>query len=119
MVLALDATLLILLGAVLIVAPNRIELAFHFQNMPGGVSYLIGMWGCGLLTLAIGYAIAATNPVRHVAWVQVGIARGALECVFGFVCIERGIVTWAQSGVGIIAAGAFALAYIILYPGKE
>ena len=119
MLLAADAVVLFLFGALFIVMPARIETAFHFQNLPVGVSYLIGLWGCVFATLAIGYAIAATDPVKHVAWIQVGIARGALECAFGFVCIARGIATWSQAGMGIIVAATITTAYLILYPRVE
>jgi hypothetical protein len=119
MLLVMDATLLFLLGALFIVVPKQVLLAFHFQNLPEGVGYLIGLWGCVFATMAIGYGIAAVDPARHVAWIQVGIARGALECVFGFVCIARGIVTWQQAGLGIIIAAAVTAAYLVLYPRKK
>jgi len=116
--LLLDAIVLVLLGALLIFAPGRVETAFHFQNLPDAVGYIIGMWGCVFATLGIGYAVAATDPIRHRAWVQVGIARGALECVLGLVYLAQGTVTFQQAGVGIILAGLMALAYIVLYPRK-
>ena len=116
--LTLDAVVLFLLGAFLIFAPGRVETAFHFQNLPDAVAYLIGMWGCVFATLGIGYAIAAGDPLRHRAWVQVGIARGALECLLGLVYLWRGIVTFQQAGLGIVLAGLMALAYVVLYPGK-
>src|SRR5438445_4863793 len=102
--LALDAVVLFLLGALLILAPRHVEFAFHFKDLPGGVSYIIGLWGCGLITLAIGYAVASLDPIRHVVWVQVGIARGALECVLGAIYLARGAVLWQQAGFGIIVA---------------
>jgi hypothetical protein len=114
--LTLDAVVLFLLGAFLICAPGRVETAFHFQNLPDAVAYIIGMWGCVFATLGIGYAIAATNPLRNLAWVQVGIARGALECVLGVVYLLRGTVTFQQAGLGIVLAGLMALAYVVLYP---
>jgi hypothetical protein len=116
--LALDAVVLFMLGALLIFAPKRVEWAFHFKDLPEGVSYIIGLWGCVLVTMAIGYAVAATNPLRHVVWVQVGIARGALECVLGAVYLAKGVVTWQQAGVGIIVAAFITVAYLVIYPRK-
>jgi len=116
--LALDAAVLFLLGALLILSPRRVEFAFQFKDLPDGVSYIIGLWGCVLVTLAIGYAVAATDPVRHVVWVQVGIARGALECVLGTIYLARGVVTWPQAGFGIIVASLITVAYLVLYPRK-
>jgi hypothetical protein len=116
--LMLDAAVLFLLGALLTFAPGRVEQAFHFRDLPPAVSYMIGMWGCVIATLGIGYVVAATNPIRHVVWVQVGIARGALECLLGVVYLARGIVTFQQAGFGIIVAALISIAYIVLYPRK-
>jgi hypothetical protein len=114
--LMLDAAVLFLLGALLIFAPRQVEVVFGFKDLPVAVSYLIGLWGCVFVTLGIGYVVAATNPLRHLVWVQVGIARGALECLLGFVYLARGVVTWQQSAFGIIAAALITVAYIVLYP---
>ena len=116
--LVIDSAVLFLLGAALVFCPKQIEVAFHFDNLPEGVSYLIGLWGCGLVTMAVGYVVAASDPVRHVIWVQVGIARGIAECALGAVCLARGFVTFPQAGLGIVLAGLMSLAYLALYPRK-
>ena len=116
--LALDGAVLFLLGALLVLAPRQVEAAFHFKDLPDGVSYLIGLWGCILATMAIGYGVASTDPVRHVVWVQVGIARGALECVLGTIYLVRGVVTWQQAGFGTIVASLITVAYLVFYPRK-
>ena len=118
MLLVLDATVLFLLGALCIFLPRQVEAAFHFQNLPEGVSYLIGLWGCVFATLAIGYAVAATDPIRHAVWVQVAIARGALEVILGAVYVARDIVTWQQAQFGILTAAFITVAYLVLYPRK-
>ena len=111
-----DAAILFLLGALFIGAPQKVELAFQFHDLPDAVGYLIGLWGCVFATMAIGYAVAAANPLKHRVWIQVGIARGALECGLGLVYLSRGIVTFQQAGFGIVVAGAMVLAYVALYP---
>src|SRR5436190_16283579 len=116
--LLLDAVILFLLGALLLARTRQVELAFHFTDLPAGVSYLIGLWGCVCLTMSFGYAVAAKNPIRHVIWVQVGIARGMLECLVGIIYLKQDIVTFQQAGLGIILAGLIALAYVVLYPRK-
>ena len=117
--LALDAAVLFLLGTLLLVLPQHVQLAFGFVDLPIGVSYIIALWGCALLTMAIGYWKAAADPVRHLVWVQVGIARGALEFGIGIIYLFRGVTTFRQAGIGIILAGLFALAYYIFYPRTE
>jgi len=116
--LLLDAVLLFLLGAALIFMPRQIEAAFGFRDLPQGVHYLVGLWGCVFATMAIGYFAAARDPLRNVVWVQVGIARGAIECVLGLIYVMRGVVSWQQAAFGIIAAAVITLAYIVLYPRK-
>jgi len=118
-VLILDAAVLFVLGTVLIAAPHQVAVAFRFENLPAAVNYLIAMWGCALATMGIGYCIAATDPLRHVAWIQVGIARGALECLVAVVCIARDVVTLPQARVGLAAAGLMTIAYIVLYPRQR
>lgn len=117
--LALDSAVLFLLGTLLLVLPQYVELAFGFVDLPIGVTYIIALWGCVLLTMAIGYWKASADPIHHIVWVQVGIARGALECGVGIIYLVRGIVTFRQAGVGIILAGLFAMAYLIFYPRAE
>src|SRR5512142_2572297 len=102
--LILDAAVLLVLGALLIFAPRSIEVAFHFTDLPAAVSYLIGLWGCVFATLGLGYLVAATDPLRHLVWVQVGIARGAVEALVGVVYLARGIVTWQQASFGLCLA---------------
>ena len=117
--LIIDALVLFLLGALLILAPGQVERAFHFQDLPPAISYIIGLWGCVFATLAIGYFVAATDPLRHVVWVQVGIARGVLECILGVVYLARGVVTFQQAGFGLVVAGLISIAYILCYPRQQ
>src|SRR5215467_9148882 len=116
--LALDAAVLVFLGALLMFAPRTVELTFHFSSLPAAVSYLIGLWGCMFATLGIGYVVASRNPIKHRIWIQVGIARGGLECLLGIAYLGRGVVTFQQAGFGILLAGAMCLAYLALYPRK-
>lgn len=116
MLMAMDATVLILLGIAFLGFPAQIEAAFHFKDVSPSVNFLIGLWGCALLTLGIGYGVAAINPIEHRLWVTVGILRGGLEALFGWWCLSRGIVTWKQSGLTILLAAFMAVAYLALYP---
>jgi len=119
MLIMMDATVLMLLGIGLIVSPAPLETAFQFENVPPAINFLIGLWGCVLLTLGAGYSIAAVDPHRHRLWVAVGIARGLVEAIFGLWCFQRGMVTWKQSGLGIMLAAFMAIAYLVLYPRQS
>lgn len=114
--LLLDAAVLLLLGALFLFAPRQIEAAFGFRDLPAGVSYIMGLYGCVMATMAVGYFFAAVDPLRNVAWIQVGIARGALEVVAGITYAARGVVSWSQAIFGILVAGFITIAYLALYP---
>ena len=117
--LMLDAALLFVLGGALIFVPRHVQVAFGFKDLPQGVSYMLGLWGCVFLTMGVGYAVAASDPLRHRIWVQVGIARGALEFLLGLIYLQRGIVSWQQASFGLVAAAVITIAYIVLYPRPE
>jgi len=114
--LVVDAAVLFLLGGLLILAPVQVEQAFHFQDLPPAVAYLLGMWGCLMATMGFGYLVAATHPLRYRVWINIGIIRGALECALGIFYLVRGTITLQQAGLGTLVAGLLALAYVALYP---
>jgi hypothetical protein len=111
-----DAAVLFLLGGLLIFEPVQVEKSFHFQDLPPAVAYLIGMWGCVMATMGFGYLVAATHPMRHRVWINIGIIRGALESVLGIFYLARGTVTFQQAGFGTLLAALMAVAYVVLYP---
>lgn len=116
MLMMMDATVLFALGLALLLVPAQITAAFGYPTIPAPVHYLLGIWGCVVLTMGIGYGVAAVDPGRHRLWICIGIARGAIEAIFGWWCFARGMVTWQQSGLGILLAAFVALAYLVLYP---
>jgi len=114
-----DAALLILLGAALIFMPGEVQRVFHFNDRSITVNYILGLWGCGLATLGLGYLVAAKDPLKHLIWVQVGILRGAFECMLGLVYLARGLATFQQAGLGIILAGLICFGYLAFYPRQR
>lgn len=114
--LVVDAGVLFLLGALMVVQPTEVQRVFHFQELPPTVAYMVGMWGCVMGSLGFGYLVAATDPLRHRIWVQVGILRGGAEFFLGIYYLARSTVTFQQAGFGTLLAGLMALAYILLYP---
>ena len=111
-----DAGVLFLLGGLLVFAPVQVERAFHFQDLPPAVAYLLGMWGCLMATMGFGYLVAATHPLRYRVWINIGIIRGVLECLVSIVYLARDIVTLQQAGLGALVAALMATAYVVLYP---
>jgi len=119
MLMMMDGVVLTGLGALFIAVPRRIEAVFHFYNLPAGVDYMVGLWGCVLASLGLGYALAAVDPRRNSLWVCMGIARGLMEVVFSATCVARGLITLEQGAFGIAVAGAIAVGYAVLLPRKE
>jgi hypothetical protein len=117
--LAVDALIPFALGLVLFFVPARALELFHFGTLPGGVTYMVSLLGAVFLSLAFGYGVAATNPLRHVVWVQMGIVRGGLELALGLVCVSRGLVTWEQTRFSLAVAGLLVIAYVVFYPRKS
>jgi len=78
-------------------------------------------WKLGAVfrSLAFGYGVAATNPLRNVVWVQMGILRGTLELALGLVSFTRGLVTWAQARFGLAVAAVMVIAYVARYPRRS
>lgn len=114
--LAVDSAVLFLLGVSFLVVPQYVEFVFGYIDLPLAVTYIVALWGCILLAAAIGYWKASADPIHHIVWVQVGIARGVLECGLGIIYLLRGIVTFRQAGAATIAGALFAIAYLIRYP---
>ena len=114
--LMLDAVILAVLGVLLILEPQRVETFFHFNDLPPTVSYLIGLWGCVMLSLATAYVLVSRDPIRHRMWIDIGILRALIEAVFGAVSLARGTVNFSQAGLGTILAAGLAIAYVLLYP---
>jgi len=119
MLMMMDATVLVILGLSFMIVPGQVTRAFSFAEVAPPMFFLIGLWGCALLTLGIGYGIAAVDPQKHRLWVCIGIARGASEAIFGLCCLSRGLVTWKQSGLGILLAAFMAIGYLVLCPRSK
>jgi len=111
-----DASVLMILGLAMIVIPGRMLDLFRFPGLPNDAHYIIAMWGCVLITLGIGYVLAAVDPLKNIIWVQVGIARGALEALVGLAYVATHVVTWSQVGFGIFIGAFVGLSYWTLYP---
>jgi hypothetical protein len=116
--LILDAAILLLLGASMIFMPGAMTEVFQMGAVPASTHYVIGLFGCALATLSWGYCVAAIDPVRHVAWIQLGILRGTVEVVVGLSYVLRGAVTWVQAGFGLGAATVVVVVYCLLYPRR-
>jgi hypothetical protein len=114
--LVLDAVVLAMMGVLFIFEPHRIATYFHFNDLPNSVSYLIGLWGCVMLSLAAAYGLVSRDPIRHRLWIDIGIVRALLEAGLGVVSLAKGTVNFSQAGSGTILAAALVLAYLLLYP---
>lgn len=111
-----DAIALLLLGLVLLFRPQQVSHALGFHDLPASADYLVGILGCLFVTTGLGYIAATRDPLRHLIWIQIGIARGTLEVLLGLVYIKQGAVTWSQAAPGLAAATVIVAGYVIFYP---
>ena len=116
LLLVFDAAFLLTIGSALVLAPGKMLQAFHYPSMPPSVHFIMAMWGCVLATLGLGYLHSAFDPVRNIAWIQVGIARGTLEFVVSIVYVVLGLTSLSQVWPGLLMGGFVALGYLTLYP---
>src|SRR3954468_24738862 len=114
-----DAAVLLALGLALIFVPDTLAAVFQFKDLPDVVDYIGGFLGCAFISLGIGYVAATADPIRHVIWIWIGIARALFEIVLSVVCVLRGIVSWPQAAFGIAFASMIALGYTIFYPRAQ
>jgi hypothetical protein len=116
-VLAADGVVLGLFGLGLVLTPRAMFSLFAL-DLPPAANYIAGMWGALLLTMALGYLLAARQPFTWPLLVQIGLARAALEVLLSLVYIMNGTVSLKQAAAGMFLAVWFALAYLILYPRR-
>jgi hypothetical protein len=118
-VLLADGAVLCALGLALLIAPHAMWTLFGFTDLPGPVSYIVGMWGALMSTMGIGYFLAARNPQHSLAWVWAGIIRGIFEAGVSLGYMLAGLVTFKQAWIGLALALWFALAYIVFFPRRQ
>ena len=111
-----DAAVLLALGLALIFVPDTLAAVFQFKGLPDVVDYIGGFLGCAFISLGIGYVATTADPIRHVIWIWIGIARGVFEVILSVVCVLRGVVSWPQASFGVAFASVIALGYTIFYP---
>jgi hypothetical protein len=113
---AADGLVLALFGLGLILAPQQMYLLFNLTGMPEGANYIAGMWGALLLTVALGYMVGSSQPLRNLILVQIGIVRALIEVIISIYYVASGALTLTQAAAGLFLAVWFAIAYIALYP---
>ena len=118
-VLIADAVVLVILGVLLIAAPQQMFSWFGMEGMPTGSFYILGMWGALMATMGLGYALASARPGASYAWMVAGIIRAVLEVGVSAAYYAGGIVSLRNSGLGMILALLFAVAYLALYPASS
>jgi uncharacterized membrane protein len=117
-ILLFDGMVLCVLGLVLLIAPHATWTMFGFSGLPGAVNYIVGLLGAFMLTMGLGYFLAARDPAHSAPWVIAGIIRGLLEAAVSLGYTASGIVTFNQAWLGLLLAAWFAVAYIIFYPRR-
>ena len=106
----------ILLGLMLIVAPNQAAIMFGFREITDYTKYFMALCGISFIAPGVWLVIAGRDPLRHITWVKFAVLWSILAVVAGLYSIVQGVVTFSQAGTGIILDAIFAVAFLVLYP---
>jgi hypothetical protein len=110
-----DGIVLGLFGLGLVLTPQAMYRLFDMA-LAGPASYVAGMWGALLLTVAAGYVLAAPQPAARPVFVQVGLARAVVELGVSLFYLGSQTISFKQAAAGMFLALWFGLAYLVLYP---
>ena len=106
----------ILLGLMLIVAPNQAASMFGFGEISDYTKYFMALCGISFIAPGVWLVVAGRDPLRHITWVKFAVLWSILAVVAGLYSIVQGVVTFSQAGTGIILDAVFAVAFLVLYP---
>ena len=106
----------ILLGLVLIVAPNQAAGMFGFGEIANYTKYFMALCGISFIAPGVWLIVAGRDPLQHITWVKFAILWSLLAVVAGLYSIVQGVVNFNQAGTGIILDAVFAVAFLALYP---
>ena len=114
--LILYGVIVILLGLLVLFAPEQAAVMFGFEEISDLGVYLAGMLGTSWITAGILLIVAGRDPSRHIVLVKFAIIFSLLAVIAGLYSIVRGAVDFGQAGVGIIIDAIFAAAFLAFYP---
>ena len=112
----LDALVLLVSGGVLMVRPVAVGRSLGLVRFNRVWLVPLGLWGCTLVALGVGYLLGAANPWRSRVLVQLGLVRGALEFGLGLYYLAKGIAVGLPLELTVALAGFFAAGYAVCYP---
>ena len=108
----------ILLGLLVLFAPEQAAAMFGFEEITDLGVYLAGMLGVCWITAGIWFIVAGRDPLRHIILVKLAIAFSLLAGIAGVYSIARGAADFSQAGTGIIIDAVFAAAFLVFYPWR-
>jgi len=111
------AALGILMGLGMVFVPQQMGAMMGYEMGPAYVPYLLASLGICLVVGSAFIIVAATRDLlKNILWVQFAIAWAILAVAVATYSILMGFVAFEQVGTSIIIDGAFAVAFLALYP---
>lgn len=96
---------------------SGLAMIFIPEQLGAMQGYEMAMLGICLIVPSAFLIVAMTRDLlRNILWVQFAIAWAILAVAIGVYSILMGFVTFEQAGMSIIIDGAFAVAFLALYP---
>jgi hypothetical protein len=118
-VMIIGAAIWILLGLALVFVPGQLGAMMGFAKGPEWSPYLHAWLGVFYLVGGAFIMVAAVrDPLKHIMWVQFGIAVTILTLAVEVYSLMRGFVTFEQIVMEIIINAIFFVALMALYPWR-
>jgi hypothetical protein len=107
-------------GLPFVVAPGLYSLVLHLPSAPAWTNWFFAMNGARFLGMGFGMFLAARDPLKHRAWINVMIAIQALDWLGTIYSLWTGAITLAQATDAPFLPVIFIVALLIWYPrGSE
>ncbi len=108
----------ILIGLGMIFAPQQMgNMQGYATEGPAYIPYMLASIGA-MLVVSSSFIIAAVSRdlLKNILWVQFAIAGAIISVAVAVYAMLMGFVNFQQVGMSVIMDGAFAVAFLALYP---
>ncbi len=106
-------------GLPFIVAPHLFSAVLHLSSAPNWTSWFFVMNGARFLAMGYGMFVAASDPIKHIAWINAMIVVQAFDWLGSIYSIGTGAISLAQATDTPYLPLLFIVALLVWYPRKS
>jgi hypothetical protein len=114
--LAIIGVVQVFFGLPFVVAPGLYSVVLHLSSAPAWTTWFFVMNGARFLAMGYGMFLAARDPIKHIAWIQVMIGIQALDWLGTMYCLATGAISLAQATDAPFLPVVFIGALLLWYP---